>query len=124
MTVVTLTHAHLVRLIVIDGGGRGSSGVAVDPAGAHMHPAAEIQDLPRRCRLRQSADGGYPALLDGDIDELAISWRPALMMMSYMLDGLWSAARRAADGCKCNREEGAEQHGPRMAPPVMGLPHT
>ena len=69
-------HAHLVRLIVIEGGRGVAVGVAVDPAGTHMHPAAEIQDLLRCCRLRQGAKGGDFALPDGDIDEPAISLAP------------------------------------------------
>ncbi len=69
-------NAHLVRFIVIEGGGGVAVGVAVDPAGAHMHPAAEIQGLLRHGRLWQGAEGGDFALLDGDIDELAISLAP------------------------------------------------
>ncbi len=69
-------------------------GVAVDPAGAHMHPAAEIQDLLRRGRLRQGADGGYLALLDGDIDELAISLAPR--SDDHVVHARWPLERRPA----------------------------
>ena len=119
-------YAHLVRLIVIDGGGGVAVGVAIDPASAHMHPAAEIQDLLRRCRLRQGADSGDFALPDGDIDELAISQPPRSDDDVVHADNLWRAAPQGGWYLhKGDREEGTQQHGSQDGTASDGLaPHV